>query len=383
MRIVLPSIPIILFFLLFSPTNFTLQDLTIYRQAGIALTTGENPYNLPQMRHYGTIGWGGFDEMTLQIWTPPFALFIPLLLSILPLAGAKFLWAFSCCAVVVLSASIYRRLSSSDEVFAPLFATWGLCSAFWVNGLTWGSIAPFQSIPFFILVLLLSSSPSSPRVIRVGLTLFFTSFKPQLTVAQLGKYTMAAIHNRSLLKTIVVGASCSLSCLLLCLLLRPTLFYDYLTIDKRPFLERAHSNVSLPKILNAQPWVSSTNFTALLLVFVVIFTLWHRATRNLTTERQIIEFTPLSFLIMPYCWGHHFILLLPWLTLLVGDYVKESIPWRRASFLIGFFFWSAGQLILVSGDSGYAFFWSKYPLFAGLLVWLFLRFNQLRQQTKL
>jgi|GEM_PF-4113748 len=63
--------------------NFIAQDLQVYRESGIYLWSGKNPYLLPPAIEYTSgLGIGYRTTLAFQIWTPPFSLFIPLLLAL-------------------------------------------------------------------------------------------------------------------------------------------------------------------------------------------------------------------------------------------------------------------------------------------------------------
>jgi hypothetical protein len=202
-------------------------------------------------------------------------------------------------------------------------------------------------------------------------------FKPQLVVAPLIVYALHAITERAHARCAVIGASLTGIALCVTLYLRPTIFSDFLLTDRTLFLEHAKSAVPLPAILGAQPWVSLLSYITILSVAGVLLLILHQLTKHHTLGRRLVESSPLTFIAIPYCWLHDFLILVPWAQLVLSQGLSERSLVRRLLLVSGCGMWICGAWLLAK-DLYLGHIIARYPFNLAIIAWVALRLLQLR-----
>jgi len=156
------------------------------------------------------------------------------------------------------------------------------------------------------------------------------------------------------------------------LYLRPSIINDYLNIDRSLFFIHARFTAPLPTLLGAQPWQSIPLYCVVLTVSLSLLLVFYKFLKHRPLAQQLIEVSPLTFLFIPYCWVHDFIILLPWMTLVFREALHDRLLLGRALFCMGAGWWLVGDWFLwkdpISGAP-----LSRYPHIYAIISFIFLR----------
>ena len=292
-----------------------MQDIFVYQKAGIELVKGRNPYALPPLNsYYDFKSWriGGFDglDSKLQVWIPPFSLFIPMLLTFIPqtlLPLLNYCLLIICQFVsVFIARTIYPDIRSIESQRISFVYLAFMIPAFY-NYLLWGSINSFETLPwlFFLLAFMFNKD------ILAGVCLALCSFKPQLILipAMISIIAGYKLLNKQLIVTTLFA---TLLLWAFPLLMDGDVISQYLAIDKSIMTRHAKSAVTLPRILSGGDlgfsWVIS-----LCLLGAGIYLCYprHSIQNRIELVKTALSFSVLGLIGFPYLWLHDYLICSP------------------------------------------------------------------------
>ncbi len=322
-KLVMPKFLLILLgaFLLFllTPTLPHL-DFSAYWKSASMLLGGENPYNMPPDRTYlidvPEYLRPGIEHFYARVWGPPMVLGILLPFGLLSLSAAKAVFTFftyfsaiSCSSALF---SIFGGVKSLTRVRLLLFGLllpWGL----FFYCLSWGA-------PTWIFVdgLVLGVwFALRGRNFLCGLALSLCCLKPHLFAYLAIALLIRAVIERDF-RVVLGGIIGVLLFSVLPLLVQPEIYGMYLAfITER--VPHQYTGASLGSVLHSA--IDPPRWFLLYLPMMIALLYELLMFKKKSYPRlwyHLIRAAPISVFLAPYCWGHDYLVALPFLFLVVS-----------------------------------------------------------------